>query len=161
LSIINYSNNLIFLANKFATRRWSKDREGEERDASTDDLTGYLWNQNQRNASRATNKPQLRRSEIFIALSTKKTIAPFGGAECHWISTYQVEFRPSEGRRIDGPSQPINILPLRGDQAAHSWLALVTTSKKVAKKTRSCWNGTRCHHCGELGALKLFITRSR
>jgi hypothetical protein len=39
---------------------------------------------------------------MFIALSTRKTIAPFGGAECYWMSTYQVEFRPSERRWIDG-----------------------------------------------------------
>jgi hypothetical protein len=36
---------------------------------------------------------------MFIALSTKNTIAPYGGAECYWMSTYQVEFRPSERRR--------------------------------------------------------------
>jgi hypothetical protein len=39
---------------------------------------------------------------MFIALSTKKTIAPFGGAECYWMNTYQVEFRPFERRWIDG-----------------------------------------------------------
>jgi hypothetical protein len=40
--------------------------------------------------------PELRRSEMFIALNTKKTIAPFGGAEVTGMSTHQVEFRPSE-----------------------------------------------------------------
>jgi hypothetical protein len=37
---------------------------------------------------------------MFIALSIKKTIAPFGGAECYWMTIWQVEFRPSERRWI-------------------------------------------------------------
>jgi hypothetical protein len=39
---------------------------------------------------------------MFIALSIKKTFAPFGGTECYWMSTSQVEFRLSERRWIDG-----------------------------------------------------------
>jgi hypothetical protein len=39
---------------------------------------------------------------MFIALRTKKTIAPFGGVECYWMSTHQVEFRPSERLCIGG-----------------------------------------------------------
>ena len=71
---------------------------------------------------------------MFIGLGTKRIIAPFGGAECYWMSIYQVEFRPSERRWIDGGPQPINILPLRGDQVAHSWRALVPTSKACQKE---------------------------
>lgn len=39
---------------------------------------------------------------MFIALNTKTTIAPFGGAECYLMSTCLVESRPSERRWIDG-----------------------------------------------------------
>jgi hypothetical protein len=39
---------------------------------------------------------------MSIALCTKKTIAPFGGAECYWMSIWQVEFRPSERRWSNG-----------------------------------------------------------
>ena len=38
---------------------------------------------------------------MFIASSRYQDFAPFGGAECCWLSTHQVEFRPSERRRID------------------------------------------------------------
>jgi hypothetical protein len=71
---------------------------------------------------------------MFIAFNTKKTIAPFGVAECYWMSTDQVEFRPSERRWIDGWTKSIKIRPLRGDQVAHRWLAQVTTSKKAYQK---------------------------
>jgi len=39
---------------------------------------------------------------MFIALSTKKTIPPCGGAELNLIGTHPVTFRPSERRWIDG-----------------------------------------------------------
>ena len=39
---------------------------------------------------------------MFIASSTTQDRAPFGGAECYSMNTFQLEFRPSERRRMDG-----------------------------------------------------------
>ncbi len=38
---------------------------------------------------------------MFIVSATNDR-APFGGAECYWIDTGQLEFRPSERRRRVG-----------------------------------------------------------
>jgi len=48
---------------------------------------------------------------MFIASSTTPDRAPFGGAECYSMNTCQLEFRPSERRRMDGGGRPINISP--------------------------------------------------
>jgi len=71
---------------------------------------------------------------MSIALSTTKDRAPFGGAECDWISFCQLEFRPSE-RRQRGRLRPINISPLQGGYLFQlSWRVYVMTSKELAKK---------------------------
>jgi len=67
---------------------------------------------------------------MSIASSTTKDRAPFGGAECYWMNTGQLEFRPSERRRRVGVIPLYKHSTLRGCHLAMlSSLVYLTTQK--------------------------------
>src|SRR6266542_1573518 len=91
---------------------------------------------NQREFKSECDKSSLRRSEMFIASSTTKDRAPFGGAECYSMNTCQLEFRPSERRRMDGASPAYKHFTPTGLPLGHTtWLLF--TLRNLLKKTRS------------------------
>jgi hypothetical protein len=60
---------------------------------------------------------------MFIALSRYQDSAPFEGAECCWLSTNQVEVRPSERRWIDRADPGYIHFTLDGVISSHNSLA--------------------------------------